>query len=201
MNNPTSTLTQPVDEVQPASPVAPVAPAAPGQAAPSTIELRDQIRDAVNAATDAAREASQNARVDVGQDGRPVIILPDGRRIEVGQNRIVLDGHTYSNTPDLRNVVPQGAVDIVQALGATLAICVVGFPLARAVGRWIDRRGNAPRVPSDVMNRLANIENAVDTVAVEVERISEGQRFTTKLLGDRLGNGAGDREGVRRELV
>ena len=30
--------------------------------------------------------------------------------------------------------------------------------------------------------RLARIEQAVDATAVEVERISEGQRFTTKLL-------------------
>lgn len=33
--------------------------------------------------------------------------------------------------------------------------------------------------------RLARIEQAVDAIAVEVERISEGQRFTTKLLSER----------------
>jgi hypothetical protein len=33
--------------------------------------------------------------------------------------------------------------------------------------------------------RLERIEQAVDSVAIEVERISEGQRFTTKLLSDR----------------
>jgi hypothetical protein len=33
--------------------------------------------------------------------------------------------------------------------------------------------------------RLAHIEQALDAVAVETERISEGQRFTTKLLADR----------------
>ena len=33
--------------------------------------------------------------------------------------------------------------------------------------------------------RLARIEQAVDAIAVEVERISEGQRFTTRLLSDR----------------
>ena len=35
--------------------------------------------------------------------------------------------------------------------------------------------------------RLARIEQAVDTIAIEVERISEGQRFTSKLLADREG--------------
>ena len=42
--------------------------------------------------------------------------------------------------------------------------------------------------PSDlaaIENRLARIEQAVDAIAVEAERISEGQRFTTKLLSER----------------
>jgi len=32
--------------------------------------------------------------------------------------------------------------------------------------------------------RFARLEQAVDAIALEVERISEGQRFTTKLLSD-----------------
>src|SRR6266516_437813 len=37
----------------------------------------------------------------------------------------------------------------------------------------------------DMGQRLARIEQAVDATAVEVERISEAQRFTTKLLVDK----------------
>jgi hypothetical protein len=33
--------------------------------------------------------------------------------------------------------------------------------------------------------RLERLDNAVDTISVEVERISENQRFTTKLLSER----------------
>ena len=33
--------------------------------------------------------------------------------------------------------------------------------------------------------RLERIEQAVDAIAIEVERISEGQRFTSRLLADR----------------
>lgn len=33
--------------------------------------------------------------------------------------------------------------------------------------------------------RLERIEQAVDAMAVEIERISEGQRFTTRLLSER----------------
>ena len=32
--------------------------------------------------------------------------------------------------------------------------------------------------------RMARLEMAVESIALEVERISEGQRFTTKLLSD-----------------
>ena len=34
-------------------------------------------------------------------------------------------------------------------------------------------------------DRLANIEQSVDAVAIEVERIGEGQRFVTKLFAER----------------
>jgi hypothetical protein len=34
-------------------------------------------------------------------------------------------------------------------------------------------------------DRLARIEQAIDAMAVETERISEGQRFTTKLLSEK----------------
>ena len=33
--------------------------------------------------------------------------------------------------------------------------------------------------------RLARVENAVESIAVEIERISEGQRYVTKLLNER----------------
>ena len=33
--------------------------------------------------------------------------------------------------------------------------------------------------------RLARVEQAVEAIAIEVERISEGQRYVTKLMSDR----------------
>jgi hypothetical protein len=33
-------------------------------------------------------------------------------------------------------------------------------------------------------DRLARLESAVESIAIEVERISEGQRFTTRLLSE-----------------
>jgi hypothetical protein len=60
------------------------------------------------------------------------------------------------------------------------------FPLARAWARRIDGRGAEPAaIPADVTARLERIERAVESVAIEVERISEGQRFVTKVLAER----------------
>jgi hypothetical protein len=39
-------------------------------------------------------------------------------------------------------------------------------------------------------NQLDEIRNSLDAIAVEVERISEGQRFTARLVADRAAQGA-----------
>ncbi len=51
---------------------------------------------------------------------------------------------------------------------------------------FVNRGAKAPpRELASMDSRLARIEQAVEAVSIEVERISEGQRFTTKLLSDR----------------
>ena len=63
-------------------------------------------------------------------------------------------------------------------------IIAIGVPLARAYARRLESKPSAS-IPPDVAARLERMEQAIDTIAVEVERISEGQRFTTRLLSDR----------------
>ncbi len=46
-------------------------------------------------------------------------------------------------------------------------------------------RQQAPQMSAVTDERIARIEQAVDAIAIEVERIAEGQRFTTKLLAER----------------
>jgi hypothetical protein len=64
-------------------------------------------------------------------------------------------------------------------------IIAIGVPIARAYARRLDSRP-APSIPPDVAHRLERMEQAIDSIAVEVERISEGQRFTTRLLAERV---------------
>ena len=60
------------------------------------------------------------------------------------------------------------------------------MPIARAYARRLESTP-ASAIPPDVSARLERIEQAVDAIAIEMERVSEGQRFTTKLLADRAG--------------
>jgi hypothetical protein len=82
------------------------------------------------------------------------------------------------------NVIPQQVVDISIAFFITMAIIIIGFPLARAFARRMDRRGGSAQISNEVSSQLAHLNQAVDAIAVEVERISEGQRFTTRLLSE-----------------
>jgi len=78
---------------------------------------------------------------------------------------------------------------IAIACGPVIAI---GLPLARAYARRLDAQTQQqPRVASDVSARLERMEQAIDAIAVEIERVSEAQRFTTKLLADQSGRVAG----------
>ena len=130
------------------------------------------LRDEIRAAVDAAREASQG--------GVPQPPPPPG-------------DFTYGYGNPRNNDIPPEVPQILGIVGFTLVCCVVGFPIARAFGRWIDRRGaTPPAAPREVMQRLEAIEQAVESVAVEVERISEGQRFTTRVLSERTHEPAPD---------
>jgi hypothetical protein len=50
----------------------------------------------------------------------------------------------------------------------------------------MERESQVPKIPAEVQQRMERMEQALDAIAVEVERISEGQRFTTRLLSERL---------------
>lgn len=70
---------------------------------------------------------------------------------------------------------------------------VFGIPAAVLYARmWFKHKEkmaslHAERRPEDlaIAQRLERIEQAVDAIAVEMERMGEGQRFVTKLLAER----------------
>jgi hypothetical protein len=69
---------------------------------------------------------------------------------------------------------------------------VVIFPLVVAYARRLWRRGAAAvsEMPAELGDRLSRMEQAIDAIAVEVERVGEGQRFVTRMFD----GGPGHRE-------
>ena len=68
---------------------------------------------------------------------------------------------------------------------SSIPIVFLGYPIVRAFTRRLEQKPIGTSVPPDVAHRLERMEQALDSIAIEVERISEGQRFTTKLLSER----------------
>jgi hypothetical protein len=76
------------------------------------------------------------------------------------------------------------AVTIVLAGMAMIIVLAIGIPLVRGFVKRAERR-HAPPLADESAPRLERIEQAIDAMAMEIERIAEGQRFVTKLLADR----------------
>jgi hypothetical protein len=74
------------------------------------------------------------------------------------------------------------------ALFAFLAVGALALsPIFRAIGRRMEHRAiTTDPSRAEITERMERMEQALDAIAVQVERIAEGQRFTTKLLSDRV---------------
>jgi len=140
-------------------------------AVPSAAEIREQVRAGLEAAR--AARAQGNENVTIGPNG---IIVRGGQPGEPGT--------IYLGPRAAQNMIPPQAVDISIAFFIMIAVMVVGWPIARAFGRRIERRGQVATLDAGTMEQLQRIEQAVDAMAIEVERISESQRFMAKLQHD-----------------
>jgi hypothetical protein len=61
--------------------------------------------------------------------------------------------------------------------------------ISAIVVRLMDRRGDSdPKRVQRLEERMARLEGAVESMSSEMERLSEGQQFMTKLLSDRASN-------------
>lgn len=81
---------------------------------------------------------------------------------------------------------PDNHSDELFAMGIAFGT-LLAMPIVIAYARRIWNRSAAPVValPSDLTERIRSMERSVESVAVEVERIGEGQRFVTQLLASR----------------
>ncbi len=152
----------------------------------------------LHAARPGADQAGIEARI-TQLDNRILLIESDiadlGRAISAAPNGLK-QVSTSAGIPH-----EYGRPDAKQMTGITIVgIIFVLFPLSIAFARLMFRRAAhppAPQIPKDVSDRLERMEQGIEAVALEVERIGEGQRFVTQLMGDRAQRAALP-EGVRR---
>lgn len=92
------------------------------------------------------------------------------------------------------NEIPAEVIPIVGIVMGTGMAIALGYPIIRTITRLIERRTDKGYVRgADVEVQLRALQESVDTMAIEIERISESQRFQAKLLAERkqdaLGSG------------
>lgn len=144
-------------------------------------QLREQIRNNVQQAQEAAAKAAADA--EAAASGGQVVVIPGPPRPPFQP------GTTVQINPE--NMIPPQAETISIAFFVMVAAVIIGYPLMRAFARRIERGTPvAAPIPAEVRDQLQQISQSVDAIAIEVERISEGQRFAAKLLSDRAREGS-----------
>lgn len=143
-------------------------------------QLREQIRQTVRDAQAAAEKAATEAARARGNASRQIIIGPQGVPVV----------NPPQNFPV--NQIPPQAEDIAIAFFVVIGAVIIGLPIMRAIARRIERGTPQPaQIPNDVRQQLQQLSASVEAIAIEVERISEGQRFTTKVLTEKSREVAG----------
>ncbi len=155
---------------------------------PDAAALRTQIRDQVRAQVEAARAQARAARdqalhTQSGQTAPPAppTELPGG--IEIPQVPLV----PGTSVPSF--VFDPGMGARVEHIAIEFFVMIVALffvvPIARAFARRIDKKPVATPLDRSLGEQLQRIENSVDSMAIEIERISEAQRYMARLQSDR----------------
>jgi hypothetical protein len=121
------------------------------------------------------------------------LALLDARQLQL-ETDIQLTGQQLTS-PSAGLLASAGAAQVFGGLSSgqvmglsVLSIIFILSPLAVGLGRAIFKRssraGPPPAVFAETAQRLERLEASVDAIAIEIERISEGQRFVTKLLSE-----------------
>ena len=111
-------------------------------------------------------------------------IASNGRQLAAAPGALVAS--TEAENASSRNGGALGSGQIT-AISIVFTLAVLA-PIAIAVARSIFRRSSIPKPSPQLIEnaaRLERMEQAVDSIAIEIERVSEGQRFVTQLLSKR----------------
>lgn len=173
---------------------------------------RSELRDQLSAATQRRAELVVQNRMARGSDQELTARIAEidarssriERQIQAADDAIaqaIANGIVTSNANEAVVTVPPPVPSDRIGLDRLIAFNWAGFALlGAAIWLMLRRRVRGTSAPAlaDQSRRLEQLQQAVDTMAVEVERISEGQRYVTKLLNERLqpAVGAGEAQPV-----
>jgi hypothetical protein len=163
---------------------------------------RSILSDQLQSADSRRKELSRLARSATGADKAGLeqrIGVLDARLARL-ENDIDETGKLLSSAPAALASTREPSINFgpnsgnkVQAIPIVAILSVfVFFPIAISVARNIWRRGSLPKTAGpdrESAQRLERMEQAMDAIAIEIERVSEGQRFVTRLLSEQR-NGA-----------
>jgi hypothetical protein len=178
--------------------------AAPATAAPATPQTADEYLALQLRRGELSRQLStQESRVrrltdqitSASDDAKPVLLERlkqlNTRAMQIEQDLMATESQLATVSPAIAQTIapPPVRQDLLNSEQVT-AIAIVGIlcvlmPIAIAFGRLLWRRAVArPPAIADAegAQRLKRMEHAVDAMAIEVERISEGQRFLTQVF-------------------
>ncbi|MBA4071291.1 MAG: hypothetical protein C0497_05560 [Gemmatimonas sp.] len=170
-------------------------------------ELSYQLNSATERRSEVVRQMGRSVN---GREGLETRLKVLDERIVQLEKDIAQNGQLLASAPPNLvaattpfSLIGGGSGGAINVNDISIAFIVaVLFPLTVAFSVRMLRRASraAAAFPSAVVDRITRIENAVDTIALEVERISEGQRFVTKLMSETHQLGAGAAEPlVRRQ--
>jgi hypothetical protein len=157
---------------------------------------REELREQLSRLEERRGELSQQLRQTEGADRAGVerrIAEIDQRISEVDKQLATAELSVARSSAIPGAVVPDppdppdpDAYQETIAIVSSVFTFFVLFPLAIAYARRLWRRGamSVAELPKAIAERLTRLDQAVDTIAIEVERISEGQRFLTKVMTD-----------------
>ena len=150
----------------------------------SVTSRRNSLSEQVRSAPDGASRTGLEARIRL-LDQRILQLETD--IAGVGQQLAAAPGDLVAF---MENRPPSGGGDdFGEGLGVGIFGTVFVLGLVYAFQRW--RRRKHPKVAgapanllTDSAQRLERVEHAIEAIALEVERVGEGQRFVTKLLAE-----------------
>ena len=164
-------------------------------------ELSRQLTSATGRRSDVVREMGRSAN---GRDGLESRLKVLDERIVQLEKDISQNGQLLASAPPNLveettppSMIGSGGRSINGTAVSIVFTVAVLMPMALAWSRRMLRRPMAAaELPREATDRLVRIENAVESIALEVERVSEGQRFVTKLMNSNYQLTAGVAEPV-----